>query len=787
MASALPSLHNLCIGRDTGVAIRLTAHVPKIAADALDHEDKKQKVPVVAGEAVANFTSADKAFTSLSDLVCELITPESEFVHRWREAMGINMNEKRSAYHVQAMEVANDSLKEHQKQIEIFVNALRSLPTADYTDPNHPERPLKTALAKDKAEVWDIVDTERWKALQDQMGEIELLQGHISDRIEMINDDARWKQAVVRFTNALLKITSYRAEGEMIEKIVDVIRAFVKNPKVGNSQFNNVVIMGDPGTGKTRLAGIIGDIYAQLGLYVHEGIVEATSGDFIGQYLGETAQKARKFLWRNIERVIFLDEAYALTRRDEVTGRLDAYSEEAINTLIPFLSKNVGKLCFIAAGYEGKMKAEFMTSNAGMTRRFPISAKLPGYRPDILYKIFIRETALTYAGFKPPTKQLDELQTWEQGLATRIKELSGFFLPEARDLFIDVITAATRAGAQKYVPKLAELFSAQAGAMSNLAGVASALILSNGAEITKAYARRDDMFNILLTFVQDYFTGDDRPGKSNADVARSELLKVLKPNWVTGTDEIPTWTSFIGTSNPDGTDDAASGDEKGDPKDPCSRSKKLLESPNPFLDAGEITLKGDGFQCTPVDLKPMPGQVMPPAPAPKAKAKANAKKETGNPYMAATALQQMFDPKYFKTLFKYVGEDGSFKRRLEVPTQSQEPKKFPKVITFTIETNKSVLREELSKPDEAAIEKWMENNKIFLPQDTRLVMDRAQDLKYQVISRIRMEQDMHKLLEIVVKEMQAEALAREVQAGAEAANGSLEDDAASADTQPDTP
>ena len=784
MASALPSLHNLCIGRDTGVAIRLTAHKPKTAAGTLEHEDKKQKVPAVEGEAVANFTSADKAFASLSDLVCELITPESEFVHRWREAMGINMNEKRSAYHVQAMEVANDSLKEHKKQIEIFLNALRSLPTADYTDPNHPERLLKTALAKDKAEVWDIVDTERWKALQDQMGEIELLQGHISDRIAMINDNARWKQAVVRFTNALLKITSYRAEGEMIEKIVDVIRAFVKNPKVGNSQFNNVVIMGDPGTGKTRLAGIIGDIYAQLGLYVHEGIVEATSGDFIGQYLGETAQKARKFLWRNIERVIFLDEAYALTRRDEVTGRLDAYSEEAINTLIPFLSKNVGKLCFIAAGYEGKMKAEFMTSNAGMTRRFPISAKLPGYRPDILYKIFIRETALTYAGFKPPTKQLHELQIWEQGLATRIKELSGFFLPEARDLFLDVITPATGPGAQKYVPKLAELFSAQAGAMSNLAGVASALILSNGAEITKAYARRDDMFNMLLTFVQDYFTGDDRPGKSNADVARSELLKVLTPNWVTGTDEIPIWTSFIGTSNTNDTDDAASGDEKGDPKDPRSRSKKLLESPNPFLDAGEITLKGDGFRCTPVDLKPMPGQVMPPARAPAPKApKAKPKKATVDPSMAAKALEAVFGPK-FKTLFKYIEKDGEYRyRKVTVPTNSEDKNLFPSSLTFETGTKE----DKLSKPDEAAIEKWMNEHEVSLTQDRRNIKARAQDLKYQVLARIQMEKGMHALLREVVDEMHAASLARVVEAGTEAANGSLEDDAASADTQPDTP
>lgn len=781
MAPELPSLHNLCIGRDTGVAIRLTAHKPQIASDALEHEDKKQKVPVVAGEAVANFTSADKAFASLSDLVCELITPESEFVHRWRDAMGISMNEKRSAYHVQAMEVANDSLKEHKKQIEIFLNALRSLPTADYTDPNHPGIPLKTALAKDKAEVWDIVDTERWKALQDQMGEIELLQGHISDRIEMINDNARWKQAVVRFTNALLKITSYRAEGEMIEKIVDVIRAFVKNPKVGNSQFNNVVIMGDPGTGKTRLAGIIGDIYAQLGLYVHEGIVEATSGDFIGQYLGETAQKARKFLWRNIERVIFLDEAYALTRRDEATGRLDAYSEEAINTLIPFLSKNVGKLCFIAAGYEGKMKAEFMTSNAGMTRRFPISAKLPGYRPDILYKIFIRETALTYAGFKPPTKQLHELQIWEQGLATRIKELSGFFLPEARDLFLDVITPATGAGAQEYVPKLAELFSAQAGAMSNLAGVASALILSNGAEITKAYARRDDMFNMLLTFVQDYFTGDDRYGNSNADVARSELLKVLKRNWVTGTDKAPIWTSFIGKSNTNDTDDAASGDEKGDPKDPCSRSKKLLESPNPFLDADEITLKDGAFQCTPVQLKPVPGQVMPPAPAQKAKAKV--KKATVNPSMAATALEAVFGPKWFKTLFKYVGEDGEYRRRkVRVPTNSEDENLFPSSLTFETGTKE----DKLSGPDEEAIEKWMNDHNVTLPQDRRNIRAQAQDLKYQVLARIQMEKGMHALLRQVVDEMHAASLAREVEAGAEAANGSLEDDAASADTQPDT-
>jgi hypothetical protein len=103
---------------------------------------------------------------------------------------------------------------------------------------------------------------------------------------------------------------------------------------------------------------------------------------------------------------------------------------------------------------------------------------------------------------------------------------------------------------------------------------------------------------------------------------------------------------------------------------------------------------------------------------------------------------------------------------------------------LTFET--STKEDKLSKVDEEAIEKWMNKHKIALEQNRRNILAQAQDLKYQVLTRIAMEKGMHALLQKVIDEMHAASLAREAEAGAEAANESLEDDAASADTQPDT-
>lgn len=171
---------------------------------------------------------------------------------------------------------------------------------------------------------------------------------------------------------------------ELKESIVEQILFFVQN--LQGDELMHTVLVGFPGTGKTSVGRILGNIYKELGILSRGTFTCVQRSDFIGKYLGHTADKTRKLLESCLGGVMFLDEAYSLGPKN---GDSDSFSKEAIDTLNQFLSENNKDFICIIAGYENELENCFFKRNPGLERRFPWKFKINKYSPEELYDIFI--------------------------------------------------------------------------------------------------------------------------------------------------------------------------------------------------------------------------------------------------------------------------------------------------------------------------------------------------------------------------------------------------------------
>lgn len=156
-----------------------------------------------------------------------------------------------------------------------------------------------------------------------------------------------------------------------------------------NNEYLHTVIYGPPGSGKTTIAKILGNIYHEMGILnsdLQTAFKIAYREDLIAGYLGQTSIKTKKLLTSCIGGVLFIDEVYSLGPKD---GDRDSFSKEAIDTITSFLSEHKNDFCCIIAGYEDKINECFFGQNTGLLRRFPWVHRIEPYRPEELYEIFL--------------------------------------------------------------------------------------------------------------------------------------------------------------------------------------------------------------------------------------------------------------------------------------------------------------------------------------------------------------------------------------------------------------
>ena len=141
--------------------------------------------------------------------------------------------------------------------------------------------------------------------------------------------------------------------------------------------------LGNPGTGKTSVARIIGRIYKASGRLSKGHLVETDRQSLVGGYVGQTAIKTKEKLDEAAGGVLFVDEAYSLAPE----GGENDFGQEAITTILKYMEDNRNDFVLIAAGYPAEMQ-RFLNSNPGLVSRFNDTISFPDYTVEELYLIF---------------------------------------------------------------------------------------------------------------------------------------------------------------------------------------------------------------------------------------------------------------------------------------------------------------------------------------------------------------------------------------------------------------
>jgi stage V sporulation protein K len=150
--------------------------------------------------------------------------------------------------------------------------------------------------------------------------------------------------------------------------------------KVGK-QALHMMFKGNPGTGKTTVARLLGKLFLQMNVLSKGHLIEAERADLVGEYIGHTAQKTRDLIKKAIGGILFIDEAYSLARGGEKD-----FGKEAIDTLVKHMEDKQHEFVLILAGYSKEMD-HFLSLNPGLYSRFPLVIDFPDYTVEQLMEI----------------------------------------------------------------------------------------------------------------------------------------------------------------------------------------------------------------------------------------------------------------------------------------------------------------------------------------------------------------------------------------------------------------
>ena len=211
-----------------------------------------------------------------------------------------------------------------------------------------------------------------------------------------------------------------------IREIADYIAIERRKAEALGKKFQGVgdhyLFVGNPGTGKTTVARIMGDIFCSLGVLPTNKLVEVTRKDLVAGYVGQTALQTEKAVKSAVGGIFFIDEAYSLKGNS-----MGDFGQEATDTILPMMLDYKGKMIFIAAGYPREM-SQWIDTNSGLESRFTKTIRFEDYNGEELAKIFLMKARKDQLELTP------EAETAMRGYFNDLYENRGKNFANAREV-----------------------------------------------------------------------------------------------------------------------------------------------------------------------------------------------------------------------------------------------------------------------------------------------------------------------------------------------------------------
>lgn len=269
-------------------------------------------------------------------------------------------------------------IQNNQKQKEVSDEQLKKKSVFDYTDEELLELQRMGKLKIKAPKIKQLQEESRkatLKKLEEQKVE------DIRKEIDKINHAKRLQELLEELNN-LIGLAEVKKEIQSLINLIKVkkMRESYNMPSMDITY--HMVFTGNPGTGKTTVARLVAQIYQELGILSKGHLVEVDRAGLVAGYVGQTAMKVKEVVERSLGGVLFIDEAYSLSNKNDAND----FGGEAIDTLVKMMEDHRDDLVVIVAGYKDEM-SEFLKANTGLISRFNKFVDFKDYTNEELMEI----------------------------------------------------------------------------------------------------------------------------------------------------------------------------------------------------------------------------------------------------------------------------------------------------------------------------------------------------------------------------------------------------------------